>query len=266
MRALHEFPRDGTNTAAAQTVVRFTGSRVCLDQETVEDIRHQLLALAETPGAPEVVLDFDNVEYVASLALGTLVTLHKRLAAAGQRLSLCNLRPLVREVFATTRLDRFLNLQVNGWTGDAETTHRPDESPPGVLVVDDDDQALQDLGAALRDKGFRVWLASHGYQAVEVFRQNWREIVLVLLAALMRGMDGPDTLAAMRRVSRSVRCCLTIGRSDRYTRSLLLRLGAIRVFRKPFAVSEVTQTLDQLARRCSRRGEVRWIEVPNRGE
>src|SRR5262249_51744404 len=220
----------------------------------------------DTPGAPELILDFDNIEYVVSLALETLVTLHKRLAAAGRRLTLCNLRPLVREVFATTRLDRLLNLQASGRTCEAAATRDQDDSPLGVLVVDDDDQALQDLGAALRDRGFRVWLATHGYQAVELFRRNWRDIALVLLDALMRGMDGADTLAAMRRVSSSVRFCLTIGRSDPYTKSLLFRLGAIHVFRKPFALAEVTATLDQLAPRAARRGEVRWIEIPNPGE
>src|SRR5215470_2136946 len=100
MNPLLDFPPREANISTARTVIRFTGIRVCLNQETVENIRHQLLALADTPGAPELILDFDNVEYVASLALGTLVTLHKRLAAAGRRLTLCNLRPLVREVFA----------------------------------------------------------------------------------------------------------------------------------------------------------------------
>jgi len=266
MNPLLDFPPEGPVTTAARTVIRFTGTRVCLDQETVEDIRHQLLDLADTPGAPELILDFENIEYVASLALGTLVMLHKRLAAAGRRLTVRNVRPLVREVFATTRLDRLLNLQPGRRTGDAPPTQYPDDTPLGVLVVDDDEQALRDLGAALRDRGYRVWLATHGHQAVELFRRHWREIALVLLDALMRGMDGPDTLAAMRRVSSSVRCCLTIGRSDAYTKSLLLRLGAIHVFRKPFAVAEVTEKLDQLARRSCRPGEVRWIEIPNRGE
>src|SRR5262249_43813777 len=98
------------------------------------------------------------------------------------------------------------------------------------------------------------------------FRRNQRDIVLVLLDAMMPGMDGPDTLAAIRRISPAVRCCFMIGRSDASSDSLLLRLGAVRVFRKPFAVVEVQETLIQLASRSSKRGKVRWIEIPKRGE
>ena len=266
MKSLLDVPQERAEVTAARTVVRFTGSGVCLDQDTVESIRHQLLALADSPGAPELILDFDNVEYVASLALGTLIILHKRLAAAGRRLTLCNLRPLVREVFTTTSLDRLLNVRASRWLADAAPSRSADRSPPGVLVVDDDDQALRALGTALRDQGFRVWLASHGHQAVELFRQNRTEIALVVLDALMRGMDGLDTLAAMRRISDSVRCCFTVGGPHAPADSVLLRQGAVRVFRKPFDAAEVADTLDQLARRSSQRGEVRWIEIPNRGE
>jgi anti-anti-sigma factor len=259
--------RDAVAEAAeTRMVVRFTGSRVCLDQDTVECVRHQLLDLVETPGAQELVLDFGNVHFVASLALGTLILMHKRLAAAGRHLTLCNLRPQVREVFATTCLDKLLNVKPDGWPVDAAPEDLQGYSPPGVLVVDDDNEALHALGGALRARGFLVWLATHGRQAVELFRRNQRDIALVILDALMPGMDGPETLAAMRRISAAVLCCFTTSRCHAFTDSLLLRLGAIRVFRQPFAVAEVERTLFQLASRSSQRGEVRWIEIPTPGE
>jgi anti-anti-sigma factor len=262
LRNLHT----GVETNGSPTVVRFAGSKVCLNEETVECVRHQLIDLAESPGAQELVLDFGNVHYIASLALGVLVTMHKRVAAAGRRLTLCNLRPPVREVLAITCLDKLLNVKPDGWQVEAAPADSQDDSELGVLVVDDDDEALQALGAALREKSFRVWLAVHGLQAVELFRRNQQDIVLVLLDAMMPGMDGPDTLAAIRRISPAVRCCFMIGRSDASSDSLLLRLGAVRVFRKPFAVVEVQETLVQMARRSSKRGKVRWIEIPKRGE
>jgi len=250
----------------SRTIVRFAGSRVCLDQETIESVQHQLLELAEPPGAPELILDFENVHFISSLTLGTLIMMHKRLAADGRLLTLCNLHPLVREVFATTCLDRLLNVRPAGWEVYAQPKDSGADSSLGVLAVDDDDKALQTLGATFRAKGFPVWLATHGHQAVELFRRFQRDIALVVLAVWMRGMDGPATLAAMLRISTGVRCCFTVGRYSASTESLLLRLGAIRVFRKPFPGSEVVEMLVQLARRCSQRGEVRWIEIPRRGE
>src|SRR5262249_529383 len=111
----------------------------------------------------------------------------------------------------------------------------------------------------------RVWLAEGGHQAVELYGTNRRQIGLVLLEAWMRGMDGPDTLSAMRRLSGAIRCCFTIGCSAAAADPALLRLGAVRVFRKPLAVADVVETVDQLVRRSSQRGGVRWIEIPKRG-
>jgi anti-anti-sigma factor len=237
-----------------------------LHQEAIESVRHQLLELAETSGAPELILDFDNVHYISSPTMGTLIAMHKRLAAASGLLTLCNLHPVVGEVFAVTCLDRLLNVKPAGWKVDAPPRDCLDKSSLGVLVVDNDDKVLHYLGAVLRASGFPVRLATHGPQAVELFRRHHEAIALVVLAALMRGMDGPETLAAMLRISAAVRCCFTIGRADSSTESLLLRLGAIHVFRKPFSGSEVAETLVQLARRSSQLGEVRWIEIPTRGE
>jgi anti-anti-sigma factor len=265
MNSLLRNPCALVEAAGTRGVVCFAGPKVCLDEATVECVQHQLLDLAETPGPSELILDFDNVQFISSLALGTLITMHKRLAAAGRLLTLCNLRPAVREVLAITCLDKFLNVRPVGWNVEAALVDTHDDSPVGVLVVDDDDEALHALGSALRAKCSRVWLASRGLQAVELFRRNQREIALVLLDAVMPGMDGPDTLAALRRISPAVRCCFTIGRSDASTDSLLIRLGAIRVFRKPFAIADVEETLAQLASRTSQRGEVRWIEIPIRG-
>jgi len=266
MNAQLDHPRAISEPARSRIIVRFAGSGICLDQETIESVRHQLLDLAETPGASELVLDFDNVYYISSSTLGTLITLHKRLATAGRVLTLCNLRPLIREVFATTCLDKLLNVKPDGWKFDGPSEDCLADSVLGVLVVDNDDEALHALGATFRTRGIPVWLATHGPQAVELFRRHQREIALVVLAALMRGMDGPETLAAMLRISAAVRCCFTLGRGSSSTESLLLRLGAIRVFRKPFSGSEVEETLVQLARRSSQRGEVRWIEIPKSGE
>jgi carbon storage regulator len=55
----------------------------------------------------DLVLDFTNVRRINSLELGTLVELHKRLAALGAVLTIIHLDANVREVFAVTRLDAF---------------------------------------------------------------------------------------------------------------------------------------------------------------
>jgi len=61
-------------------------------------------------GECHLLLDFTNVEYISSVELGTLISLHKRLVALGGRLTLFNLNDQVYEVFTVCRLHTFLTI------------------------------------------------------------------------------------------------------------------------------------------------------------
>lgn len=97
-----EVQRDGD-----RTVVRFApGSQ--LNEYTADQVGQRLTALADERGAGHLALDLGGVEYLTSTVLGHLVGLHKRLKAAGGRLTLENVRPAVAEVLRITLLDRVL--------------------------------------------------------------------------------------------------------------------------------------------------------------
>jgi PAS domain S-box-containing protein len=69
---------------------------------------------------------------------------------------------------------------------------------PEVLLVDDDDVNLLLTALALRDRGFRVTEASGGEQALKLLRQQGFD--LVVLDAMMPGLDGFDTCRALRQM------------------------------------------------------------------
>jgi anti-sigma B factor antagonist len=247
------------------TVVHFTGCNVALDEETLDRIRDQLLALADGPSASDLLLDFGNVEYLTSSALGTLLCLHKKLLAAGRHLTVGNLSPQVRELFAETRLDRFLDLRLAGQEDEPAAQDGQVGSPAGVLVVGDERAALGVLAARLCLEGYTVWLAGHGRQAIELYQRHRDAIAVVLLDVLMPRMDGPRTLTALQELCPTVRCCFMTGSPTPYPEEALLRMGAARVFRKPFAFTEAIDALNQLAGRSPRRRQDRWIDTPWKG-
>jgi len=123
------------------------------------------------------------------------------------------------------------------------------ERPLGILIVDDDPSVRAMLEMGLRHHGFVVWLASHGQEALALYRDHAQEIDLVLLDVRMPGMDGPQTLAALQQINPQVRCCFVSGESGEYTQEALLALGAAHYFKKPFSLSGVTQVLRQLVER-----------------
>ncbi len=69
-------------------------------------------AAAQHPGLP-VILDLTAVNYVPSMALGTLVMLMRQLKNSNQRFILVGLQSEVRTVLAITRLDKLFEIQTN---------------------------------------------------------------------------------------------------------------------------------------------------------
>jgi anti-anti-sigma factor len=95
-------------TDGPTAVLRFLGAEVCLDEQAAALLAEPLAALADRLRHNTLLLDFDNVRYLGSGMLGTLINLRKKLAATNRRFGLCNLHDEVFEVFEVTHLTGFL--------------------------------------------------------------------------------------------------------------------------------------------------------------
>jgi anti-sigma B factor antagonist len=91
------------------TVIGFKNRRI-LDEPSAQLVGKEILSLVDQPGRKAFVVNFRNVEYLTSATLGLLITLHKKVSAAGGRLSFCNLNPRIHEVLVITRLDRMFRI------------------------------------------------------------------------------------------------------------------------------------------------------------
>ena len=91
------------------TVARFIDKKI-LDETNIQIIGNQLFALVDEDARMKIVLDFENVEYLSSAALGKLITMDKKVKAARGKLRLCNIRPDIYEVFAITKLSKLFNI------------------------------------------------------------------------------------------------------------------------------------------------------------
>jgi anti-sigma B factor antagonist len=86
------------------TVICLTDRKILVEQN-IQAIGEQLFNLVGE-GRKKLLLNFRNVEYMSSAVLGMLVTLNKKVHAAGGKLVLCSIDPQIREVFAITKLDK----------------------------------------------------------------------------------------------------------------------------------------------------------------
>ena len=91
-------------------VVNFTDKKI-LDEQNIQIIGEQLFSLVDELGRRKLILNFSNVEYLSSAALGKFITLNKKVNAASGKLVLCNIDPQIYEVFEITKLNKLFNIQ-----------------------------------------------------------------------------------------------------------------------------------------------------------
>jgi anti-sigma B factor antagonist len=92
------------------TIARFTDKKI-LDESNIQIIGNQLFSLVDEDHRQKIVLDFTNVEYLSSAALGKLITMDKKVKASGGKLRLCSIRSDILEVFKITRLDKLFTIR-----------------------------------------------------------------------------------------------------------------------------------------------------------
>ena len=98
------------------TVVRFVDRKI-LDEANIQELGKELFALVEEDNRKSLLLNFANVEFLSSAALGKLITLDKKVKAHSGKLKLCNIRPEIYEVFAITKLNKLFDIREDEATG-----------------------------------------------------------------------------------------------------------------------------------------------------
>jgi anti-sigma B factor antagonist len=93
------------------TIVEFTGASL-MDPIVLEEIATALYHLVDAEDQRMIVLDFERVQYISSQAIGTVIQLHKKLAALKKSsLVLCGVNERLMELVKITRLDRILKIK-----------------------------------------------------------------------------------------------------------------------------------------------------------
>lgn len=94
------------------SVIGFLDRRI-LDDHNIQRIGEELFALIDSRDRRKLLLNFENVEYLSSTALGKLIALNKKLRGVNGQLVLCGIAPSIYEVFAVTKLDKIFKILPN---------------------------------------------------------------------------------------------------------------------------------------------------------
>ena len=111
-----------------------------------------------------------------------------------------------------------------------------------VIVVDDDEQNLKMAARILGKAEIRVTPINSGEKLITYIEETNAEIDLILLDIMMPGMDGFETLEALRSTDKGkdIPIIFLTGDDKRDTETKGLSLGAIDFIRKPFIPDVLT--------------------------
>lgn len=116
-----------------------------------------------------------------------------------------------------------------------------------ILTVEDDERIRQAVMLALQDEGWDVDGADTGEVALERFRANEADVVLIDI--MLPGIDGFEVCRSIRRQS-DVPIIMVTARNDTHDVVAGLEAGADDYLTKPFAPKELSARIRALLRRA----------------
>jgi len=120
-----------------------------------------------------------------------------------------------------------------------------------VLTVEDDDSIRTVVKLALEDEGWGVLEAGSGEDALELFRAEGAECVLIDI--MLPGMNGFEVCRSIRRTT-DVPIIMVTARSDTHDVVAGLEAGADDYLTKPFEPKELSARIRALLRRARSQG------------
>ena len=92
------------------TVARLRDHKI-IEGQNMQELGQEFLRLADATQPPKLLLNFGDVDFLSSAALGKLIVLDRKVRAQGGTLKLSNLRPEIHEIFVLTKLNLLFDIR-----------------------------------------------------------------------------------------------------------------------------------------------------------
>ncbi len=118
--------------------------------------------------------------------------------------------------------------------------------PLKVLIMDDDADLRKTIKEILELKGFIVFEASRGEEAIEVYKTRKIDIVILDLTVI-GGLGGVDTLKVLKNINPQVKAIVSSGYSNDPVMSKFREYGFVDKIEKPFKIEELVNLIYKVA-------------------
>ncbi|MCG2831543.1 MAG: response regulator [Desulfobacteraceae bacterium] len=112
-----------------------------------------------------------------------------------------------------------------------------------ILLVDDE-AIILDVGKEILDVlGYKVFLASGGNEAIEIYKENKDKIALVILDMVMPGMGGGETYKSLKSINPDIKVMLSSGYNLGGEAAEIMKQGVNDFIQKPFTMTKLSHKI-----------------------
>lgn len=127
-----------------------------------------------------------------------------------------------------------------------EEKQRDSETERGILLVEDEELLRTLMEDYLGERGFRVFSARDGAEAVHLYRENWNTIQIVFSDVDLPMLNGLDAFQRMKEINPDVRVIFASGSLNPSLKHQLRQAGAKRFVQKPYGLDDILKTIREV--------------------
>lgn len=114
------------------------------------------------------------------------------------------------------------------------------QSPPTLLVIDDEAAIREAVTDLLITEGMTILTAASGQEGIDLFRRQGDQIDLILLDMKMPQLSGEETLRALCKIDPTVRVILSSGYTETEIHHLQQEASVVAFLPKPYDFAQLT--------------------------
>jgi two-component system cell cycle sensor histidine kinase/response regulator CckA len=108
-----------------------------------------------------------------------------------------------------------------------------------ILLVEDEEAVRSFAARALTSRGYRVYEASTGVEALEVMEESGGQVDLVVSDVVMPELDGPSLLRELRKTRPELKIIFVSGYAEEAFKKNLSEGETFHFLPKPFSLKEL---------------------------
>lgn len=116
-----------------------------------------------------------------------------------------------------------------------------------ILLVDDERSVLEPYEGVLKSKGHMVTVAHDGYEAIELYREQKPDVVI--MDVLMPRLDGVEAIELLKHEFPGAKIIAMSGgwmQQKEFFLNEARNRGAVEAIAKPFRIDELLEIIDKL--------------------